>query len=466
MLVLPATTAHAGEILSQAERLPTRALVGYGLSATPVIYAYVLVLIMYMKYAAVELGISTAVIGTIFLVAKGWDAVTDPMVGWLSDRTRSPRGRRRPWLVASAPLLALTSIALWAPPTALEGPALIAWVTVAAFGFYTAYTIFEVPHMALGAELSLAAIERNRIFGLRQALRVVGMMVAAAVGTTVIALGEAPTRQMAWLLAIATLALIWLGVALLPRERAEFRGRGARNPFRAVRDVVENRHARLLLLVLFIDQIGTGGIGVLTPFVLHYVADAEALVPALLVANMVASLLAIPVWLRLARRYEKKTLLLASMIGSGVGYGFILTVGHGDWLRVLVSAIVAGASSACPNCLGYTLKSEIIDFDEYETGERKEGAYFAGWSFVGKLAGGVMVGLVGWSLDLAGFDGQVEEQTVLVQQTMVALMGGVPLVCYLIGALIFRRFDLSESEHARIRAALDERTTHRADGPS
>ena len=265
-------------------------------------------------------------------------------------------------------------------------------------------------------------------------------------------------RDRAWAVAAATVGLIVFGVGLLPRERPEFQGRGGENPFKAVRDVASNPHARLLLLVLFIDQIGTGGIGVLTPFVVDYVVGRPELIGALLGANMLASLLGIPVWLRLARRFEKRHLLLASMVGSGLGYGSILMVGPGDWHLVLFSAVLAGSASACPNILGYTLKSEIIDCDEYRTGERKEGAYFAGWSFVGKLAGGIMVGVVGWALAWVGFDGQAETQSETVQTTMVALMGGFPLVCYLIGAAFFTRFSLTEAEHARIRAELDART--------
>lgn len=89
--------------MPQTETLTLRMLVGYGVASIPVIYSYMLVLIMYMKYAATELGASTGAIGTVFLVAKLWDAVTDPMVGSLSDRTRHRSGRRRPWLLASAP---------------------------------------------------------------------------------------------------------------------------------------------------------------------------------------------------------------------------------------------------------------------------------------------------------------------------------------------------------------------------
>ncbi|HPG27141.1 MAG TPA: MFS transporter, partial [Myxococcota bacterium] len=360
--------------------------------------------------------------------------------------------------LASAPLLALFSLMAWVPPGSIEGAALIAWIAVAIFGFYTAYTMFEVPHMALGAELTLEASARNRVFGIRQALKILGMLAAGVVGTWAVERGVASTRVMAIVVSVLTLGMIVYGVSLLPPERAEYRGRGGTNPFRAVADVLRNRHARLLLAVIFIDGIGAGGIGVLTPFVLDYVVGAPPLVlPALMGAYMLVSLAVVPVWVGLARRYAKKRLMLISMLGSGIGYGMVVFAGEGDWLLILVSAIVAGAAGVCPNVLGYTIKSEIIDWDEHATGERKEGAYFAGWSFVSKLAAGVMIGIVGWALEWAGFDGSVQEQTELVKRTMVLLMGGFPLVCFGLGAVAFSRFELDESEHARIRAELDAR---------
>ena len=130
--------------------LPLDAVLGYGLAAAPVMYGYVLVLIMYLKFAVDDLGADPAVVGTIFLCAKVWDAVSDPLVGNLSDRTERPAGRRRPWLHASAPLMAFFSVMIWAPPTQLSGWALNAWIVVSVVGFYTAFTVFDVPHMSLG----------------------------------------------------------------------------------------------------------------------------------------------------------------------------------------------------------------------------------------------------------------------------------------------------------------------------
>jgi GPH family glycoside/pentoside/hexuronide:cation symporter len=443
--------------LSRQAPLSRRALFGYALASAPVIYAYVLVLVMYMKYAVDDLGASPAAVGSIFLVAKLWDAISDPMVGNLSDRTERPSGRRRPWLKASAPLLALFGVMAWAPPGMLEGAGLIAWISLSILGFYTAYTIFDVPHMALGAELSSDPAERNRIFGVRQVLRIVGMLLAATLGVYWVGQGVREATAMAYGLGAVTLVLIFSGVSLLPPERAEFKGRGGQNPFRAIRDVLANRHARLLLFVLFVESIGAGGIGVLTPFLIEYVVKEKELVPVLLGVYMLASLAGVPLWIWVARSFEKRRLLLAAMLASSVGYGLVLFAGEGDWLIVGISGAIAGAAGACVNTLGYTLKSEIIDYDEHATGERKEGSYFAAWGFMGKLAAGIMIGLVGWTLEWSEFVPNEPEQTVLVKNTMRAMMGGLPLVCFGLGALVFSRFDLSEADSARIRAELDAR---------
>jgi len=102
----------------------------------------------------------------------------------------------------------------------------------------------------------------------------------------------------------------------------------------------------------------------------------------------------------------------------------------------------------------------VIDFDEYQTGQRKEGAYFAVWNFVRKGATGIAAMFTGFGLELAGFRPNVE-QTEAARWTILAFYGGLPAVCYLIGTVLFARFSLDQAEHARIRAELDARALGR-----
>ncbi|MCB1704094.1 MAG: MFS transporter [Halioglobus sp.] len=443
--------------MNQPALLSNKVLFGYGLSAIPAMYGYVLILIMYMKYAVDDLGASPAVVGSIFLIAKFWDAVSDPLIGNLSDRTEHATGRRKPWLRAAAPLLALFSIMAWAPPASLEGFHLSIWIGVAVIGFYTAYTMFDVPHMALGAEVTLLPNERNRVFGVRQLMRIVGMLIAGTLGTYLVSQGTPYATAMAYALGVLTIILIFTGVSLLPPERASFKGRGGQNPYRALRDVLANPHARLLLLIIFIDAIGVGGIGVLLPFMVEYILKMDGMLPLFMAINMLASLAMVPGWIWLAGRFDKRKLIFWAFVASGLGYGLVLLITEGNWMIMALSSLIAGGSSSCANVLGYSLKSEIIDCDEYLTGERKEGAYFAGWSFMTKLGGGIMVALVGFALQWSDFQPNVADQTALVDNTILLLMGGLPLVCFLAGAAAFTRFGLTAEAYAKIREELDAR---------
>lgn len=439
-----------------SERLKWGPLVAFGVAAMPAQFMYLLVLIMYLKFAVDELGASAAAVGGVFLAAKIWDAVSDPLVGTLSDRTQHRFGRRRVWIYASAPLLAIFCFMLWAPPASLEGPALIAWIAVGVVGFYTSYTVFEVPHMSLGAEITLDPHERSRVYATRQVARTLAMFAAAGC-VVFIQSGREGAAWTAGICSLAALVLVIGGISQSPAERPDFAGRAGASPYTAMRDVLRNKHARLMLFVFFIEAIGLGAVGTLTPFVVDHVIRMHDITGPMLGWYMISSLLGVPFWVWLSRHFEKRHVWLAAMVQGGIGYGLIFWVGEGDWQLMALSSFLGGTAGACANTVGYSLKSEVIDYDEYQTGERKEGAYFAGWTFVGKLATGLMMFAVGVSIEAAGYVADVVIQTAEVERAIIFLMGGVPMIGYAIGTLLFTRFDLTEARHAEIRAELDAR---------
>ena len=121
---------------------------------------------------------------------------------------------------------------------------------------------------------------------------------------------------------------------------------------------------------------------------------------------------------------------------------------------IMIAAFFAGVAAGCGGTIGPSVQGDVIDYDEHETGERKEGSYFAAWNFVYKSALGVMLLMTGFVLEASGFTPNVE-QTMTVKLAMVSLYGLFPLVCYTIGAILFSRFKLDESAYAEIRTALD-----------
>lgn len=440
-------------------KLGTAVLFNYAAPLVSAQFIYMMVLVMYMNFATDVLGVAPGIIGTIFFLSKIWDAISDPLVGSWSDRTRSRFGRRRPWMLASALPLAVVSLLMWSPPASLSETELLAWIVVSIFAFYTTYTVYAVPHLALGAELSLEPVERGRIFGARQIAVTLAMLLSFVFAAPMLADAET-ARESARLLAgsgalVSLLAIVACTLAL-PQERKEFVGRGGQSPRSALRDVMKNPHARLLLFVYFIEVFGIGATSSMTIYLLKYVTKAADEVGIVFIAYTVPAILSIPLWVKLGQRYERHRLWLFAMGLSAIGYGSVIFQDEGRLWLMFASSLINGFAMGCGQTLGQAIKADVVDYDEYMTGERKEGAYFATWNFAGKLGTGLMIVVAGWTLEVSGFERNVE-QTEVVKWTIRGLMGGAPFICMLIGMFAFRRFSLTSAEHARIRAVIDAR---------
>jgi len=274
---------------------------------------------------------------------------------------------------------------------------------------------------------------------------------------------EAAVRQTAFelsaLAALVTAGLILYAVAKL-RERPDYQGRVNASPFGAFKDVWRNHHARLVLAVSFIENIGSAVIGILTLYVAQYVVGRPELAALIILSYMIPSTLSVPLWIPLSRRFGKIRLWMFSMMLTGVSFGGMFSL---PWLepdiRLVVIfglAVFAGLAAGCGGTIAPSVQSDIIDYDEYMTGERKEGSYFAAFNFVHKSATGVMILITGYVLQFSGFVPN-QLQTMNVQVSMVFLYGLLPLICYCIGAALFSRFTLDEATHQQMRDEMDAR---------
>jgi GPH family glycoside/pentoside/hexuronide:cation symporter len=420
---------------------------------------YMLVLVMYLNFCTDVLLMAPGAIGLIFLISKLWDAVSDPLVGYWSDRSQATCGRRRLWMIASCIPLGAFNIMLWWVPSTLNGGSLALWTAVGLLGFYTAFTGFAVPHMALGAELSDDPRQRNRVFGTRQLCNSLGMLLAFIVGLPLLenaARDNHIAGQIAVWAATASCAIMLCCAIALPQERADYRGRGSGQALHAVRDVWVNPHARLLLSVFFIENLGMGAIAVMTPYLMKYVIQIDGVIGPVMLVYVLASVLAIPVWVRLAGSCERHQLWAAAMGISCVGYGLVMFQAEGRVGLMFLTSLLTGIGSACGATLGQALKADVIDVDEHLTGQRKEGTYFAAWNLMAKAAGGLMVAVCGLALQWVGFEPGAE-QTAQTQRVILALMGGVPLLAFALALGLLSQFRLTRAEHRRIRQAIEGR---------
>jgi GPH family glycoside/pentoside/hexuronide:cation symporter len=451
----PSTTPGAvGE--AGAERLSNAVIWTYAAPRIGVGIMGVLFGTYLMKFATDVLLIAPAAMGSLIALSRFWDAISDPMAGYLSDRTRSRAGRRRSWLYASAIPMGCGLVMIWSPPFSLSGTWIVVWMGLALLVYETASTAFFVPHGALGVELTPNYHERTRLFGWTHMIGALGMFLG--LGALQLMNSAEDKRSFAFLLSMvagSTVALIVLVSTRLLPERKDYQGRGGDRPLRSFVDIFRNPHARLLLIVFGVETFGAASIGLLVPYLLEYVLPMKAMLVPVLITYTLPQFALTPLWISLARRFGKKPLWLSSMLLAAVSFASLFAItepGPMIWL----GAFALGVAGGCGAVVAPAIKADVIDYDEYLTAQRKEGAYLAAWNLVRKSAASVTAFLTGLVLQGVGFEPNVE-QTEEVKVAIRALVSLLPAACYVAGALLFLRFSFNEPEHARVRAALDER---------
>ena len=449
-------------------KVPFGTTIAYGMPGLGAGYMYLLMSLYVMKFSTDVLLIAPAVMGVIFSISRIWDAVSDPIAGYLSDRTTFKFGRRRTWMLLSFIPISFGFLAVFSPPESMQGQSLDLWMMVAILSFYSAITLFNVPHMALGAELSEDYHERTRLFGVRHIGFTVGSILSLVSMSLLISEENSPTgdvRELAGnlaFLAVAAMSLmIFFSVSRL-KENPEFQNRVNKNPFKAFRDVWVNPHAKILIIVLFIENLGGAVIGVLTLYVTQYIVEAPAWAPLIIFAYMLPSALSVPLWIPLSKRFGKIRLWVFSLALTGISFGGIFIIPFLDSVTerlivMFIGATLGGMAAGCGGAIGPSVKGDVIDYDEYLTGERKEGSYFAALNFVFKSATGIMLLVTGFVLQFSGFIPN-QPQTMEVKIALISLYGLVPLVFYSLGAyLLHKKFTFGEKEHAAIKQQIKER---------
>jgi GPH family glycoside/pentoside/hexuronide:cation symporter len=441
---------------TKQDRLSLRVIWTYTLSRVAFSLMGVMFGVYLMKYATDVLLIAPAIMGTLIAAARLWDGVTDPLVGYLSDRTRSGIGRRRVWLYASALPMALGVVMIWAPPGDLTGYWLVVWMGVALLVYETASTAYLIPHAALGMELTPNYHERTRLFGYAHMIGFIGSLLGLGILQFMTMADD--KRAFAFDMSIVAAVIVFFAVIVTTRflpERSEYQGRGNESIVRSIFDVFKNRHARLLLVVFAIETYGMASIMTLTPYMLTYVFPMEALLVAVMATYAVPQVVFTPFWMWLARKVGKQRAWTGALLLSSVpfiGYYLLSEPGMVFWVLTFFTGFLAG----CGAVVQPAIQADVIDYDELTTHDRKEGAYLAVWNLVRKCSASLCALITGLMLQYAGFEPNVE-QSADTRQIIQATFALLPAASYLVGGLLFARFAFNEVEHRAARQVIEER---------
>jgi GPH family glycoside/pentoside/hexuronide:cation symporter len=413
------------------------------------------------KFYSDVVGIDIAALGWILASVRVFDAVTDPAMGYLSDRTVSRFGRRRPYIAGGAVLVAICIYLLFHPP---QGSPLFetVWFGIWIYALFLFWTVVTVPYESLGPEITFDYHERNSLFGLRDGLLLGGTLAAAASPAAVqaafgLAADGEGERTKFLIIALIYAPLVvgsawWCAAVIRERPSGE---RSTAGMWSGLRRVWRNRPFVILITAYTISAIGNNLPATLILFYVQYVLES-AYADFFLLLYFTTGIVFLPGWVALARRIGKKRAWLLSIaINTGAFVGvFFLGPGDASIYAVLVflSGVGLGATLALPS----SIQADVIDYDELLTGERREGRYIGLWSIAKKLAAAVGVGAGLSILGLAGYapNASQPESVLLALRVLYAL---VPSVCNLVALAIALAYPISETMHQRIRDAIERR---------
>ena len=190
-----------------------------------------------------------------------------------------------------------------------------------------------------------------------------------------------------------------------------------------------------------------------------YILKRPDLIGQLPAVFFVCSILSIPLWVRASRRFGKRNVWIVAMLGMAVSFGSTALIGEGDVTALAGILILAGVSAGCGGAIGFSMLADVIDYDEFQSGERKEGAYAAAQGFATKAANATIILVTSLVLQVSGFEPNVE-QAPAVKLAISGLFAGGPFLLFLVGAYLLTRMRLDQREHARIQAELQRRRTN------
>jgi GPH family glycoside/pentoside/hexuronide:cation symporter len=425
--------------------LPRIALYAVGSLGTGLIAAVPGVLLPY--YMTSVLGVSAALAGLGVFIPKFWDMLIDPVVGLLSDRTRSRWGRRRPWLLVGAFLAPLLFAFVFAGPV-LPGPnAAFAYVVAMFLLSSTAYSVYGIPYIALPAEMSTDADERARIMAWRVAFVLGGLLIGSAAGPALVEVfggGRAGYRGMGAALALVCCVVMLVVLGAL-RGLALDERRGPESPTRA--RAFANRPFTALVCVYVVQLVAMGGFSAALPYYAARVMGlSEGFVGTCMGVMFVVAIAVTPLWVAIAKRRGRAKSLRDSVLVFASAALALGVVPAPPTAFVLAMMAVLGVGFSGQQVFPFAMLTDTIRFDTDTTGLARA-ATFSGLFAAAEKAGLAFGPLVtGITLSATGFGNDALSPSAVAGIRLA--LGTVPAALMVLSVFLLRFYTLADARTA------------------
>ena len=412
-------------------------------------------------------GIDPAIAGLALMVGKlTWDAINDPLFGYLSDRTHSRFGRRRIYMLIGAVPLGIAAWIMYSLPTGMSDLAAFLAVLGSFWLVDTFHTMTTTPYYALTPELTRDYNERASLTSIRMVFSVVGYILGAALTTILAGIFQDAglNMQQAWSATGAVFGVVAVITTLITtatiKEKPELAGEPSKlPPVKAVLTSFKNRPFIILMIAFILSSFSFTVLTALVPYFIQYqLGMGDQVSYVLLVMLVMIGVFLIPAK-KISDKINKGPTYALGLFIASVAIIISFTFPHEPTPWIYVVAAVAGIGFSTQWVCPWSMLPDVVEYDEKMTGDRREGIYYGLWAFLTKFTGALGVAVSGWALGLFGYVPNAE-------QTTQALFGIrfffaiVPAVVIMISLPLLIKYPITRESHAALVKELAERAAH------
>lgn len=431
-------------------------------------------------YSTAVVSIPGSLVGLAVSIGVIWDAVTDPMMGYISDRTNFKRfGRRHLYLLIGTVGTALFNYLLWIISPSMDNNLKFLWILADLLIIKTFTTIYATPYTALGAELSCDYNERTSIQGVKTIFFTIGLLLAAVMGmlfffkpTPEYPVGQLNPQAYAEMGITASLVMVVTGFMCFIFTRkyipklniGEKRtGCGIAGVFKGFGEAFTNKQYMYVVVGYLFTNIATAIAGTLALHVFTYtfVIDNKG-IAAIIGTQFFMTILSQPIWVLISRKIDKKSSvklgLSFAVIGSIMLFVLVLFRDNiiGNFLYLIFPAALVGFGTGSVVTIPLSMIADTIDLEELKTGVRREGVYYGCQTFIYKLSQSIAIFLLGVLLDILKFDSSAAAQPATTAITLGCTLTLGSAGAFALAFAAYSRYGLDRDRISEIQVQLSE----------
>jgi len=423
-----------------------------------------------LNYLTDTVGLAAALAGIALMVGRIWDAFYDPVIGYISDRTVTRMGRRRPFMLAGIIPVVIAMVVMFTNPALVAGAGisqttLFIYVMVVYLILCTAYSTVNIPYSSLAPELTSDYHERSSLNGYRFGFAAVGTLLGAGLALPIVAM--ASNKSLGFLLMGVIFAAVMLVSALITifsvKEPPVLKPAKTMGFFETYAHVFKNGPFVIVLIAYILNLIAITVASAIVIYYFKYILGAESSTTWAMLTLIGTAIIFIPVSVVLSKKLGKKLVygvglvLMALMLmalffwGQSQGVTFTLVI-------MFFMGIGFGFTYAMP----YAIVADAIEYDYSLTGERREGAFFGFWTWGFKIGQALAIFLMGVTLEAMGYVANLMPQSESAQLGIRLFMGPISAGIFIISAVVLYFYPITEKRYKEILQNIEKMEAEKA----